>query len=265
MTNLPSTNVLSDYNVDDDFKDMRPQDRIIPRLQLMQGLSKTVRDRLATNGDWFDMTAKKVAIPYGKQLNLIPLVYWLEWIEWNPAKDGPKIIARSTDPIGQLARTCDARVEVKNSEGKMVQKVTEQYCFLCLAPEYTGTWFDCVQVSFGRTSHKVGKSWLNRLSIYRMDVTNENGTVERIKAPIFSAQWPLGAAPETNAKSQEYNIATIGNATPVDVTRLPELKALATQFKAMKAMIQAKSLAAGEAEDAGETVVEVTDISNSEM
>ena len=85
-------NDLSIYSsANDDFAGVRQQDVIMPRLMLQQSNSPGVQDGKYKMGDIVDSQQESAAIGIGSTGSIVPLMFWLEWIEWNPDRAAPRI------------------------------------------------------------------------------------------------------------------------------------------------------------------------------
>jgi hypothetical protein len=219
-TNLPSTSLFGDYNAEDDFKDMRAQDKVLPRLRLAQHTSNQVKEGLVKPGAWFNSATVGTVIPHDKMGVIIPIMFWLEWMEWNPNKDAPKgigpgkaILARDTDPNGELAKSAARFEKIMTKRGEKM-RVTEYYSFLVLAPEATGNYTDMMMLNFSKTAHKVGKMWLNRMRSFM--VKGPTGMPER--CPMAAVAWDLGRE-EAVKDGDKYFVPKIGEGKllPLDV------------------------------------------------
>jgi hypothetical protein len=236
-------NQIIQYNGDDDFADMRPQDVITPRLALMQPTSPLVIDGKYRGGQFIDTGAEKVVVEINKSTLILPVMMWLQWIEWNPDRSCPKdkrMIASSTDPRSELAAEASRFAEVVNSDGKKVFKVTEYYNFIVMLPEYTGTYTECFMTGFARSSHRVGKTWINRMSKLQ-----HGGH----KAPMWMHAWQLSQE-KMQKDNNTFFVPKIGDAVKVPEDAWAGLNAIATEFKARKAEMAARAAQqAGEAHD----------------
>ncbi len=207
--------VFGSYNAEDDFAQMRQQDKILPRLRLGADMSQPVKDRLVNSGDWFNSAANETVFAKGVIGKIIPLISWLEWIEWNPDKAAPngtgpgkKILARTTDYPSELASSAERFEKVMTLKGEKL-KVTEYYNFLVLVPEYFGNYKDMMLLNFSRTGHKIGKQWLNRMRNFRLD----DGAGGKLQAPMPAVCWELSQTQDKNDAGETYWVPTIGKGT----------------------------------------------------
>jgi hypothetical protein len=225
---------------DDDFKDMRQRDMIMPNLRLMQALSPLVTEDAAKSGDFADVSTKTVIIPKESKKFVVPLIFWLEWIEWNPNRKAAKdqrILNRSNDPSSELAKVAE-RWETIKVDGKDRARVTEYYNFIvAMANEMDGfTDFSQLYVlNFSKTGHRTGKMWLNKLK--NSKIRFEDGVV---KAPIWYNQWELYSILETKDTDKFYT-PQIGSSKATPVIAHDELKATCDMLKERRAEIMSKN------------------------
>lgn len=233
-------------SADDDFKDMRPNDYIVPRLRLQQGLSDMVQNGLAKAGQWADESGKQIVCDIGKNMNVIPITWWNEWIEWNPDKSAQdkKILSRSCDVMSQQSKDSQNRVKVRTPAGKEVNKIDEQYNFLVCVPEYSGNYKDMMQLTFSRSSWRLGREWLNRMRAYKPIV--DPVTNEKLTAPLGSAIWEFGSTKEQDKEGHIYFEPSIGLPTLVAAEKWPALLMLKTACTEQKAAFMAASIAQAE-------------------
>lgn len=240
---------LTIYNGDADFAGMRQSDISMPRVRLTQSLSPWRKERKADDGDYFDTGSQRVIRAYNdaKPMMVIPLAFAYAWIEWNPNKKCAKaeIIKRqSTVPGSELEKMALSFEKVVNSEGKEVLRVTEYYNYICALPEYSGNLEDLFTLSFYRSTHKIGKEWLNRMRRCRM----ADG---KTTAPMWFNSWAFTAKEEKNAAGEGYIVPAIGAATAVPKEWHTDLHAKSSLLREMKAKVA--DMAANQAADDGQT------------
>lgn len=218
---------------DDDFVDMRKKDHILPRAAIMQALSPDVVDGKFPAGTIVDSSTKAVLMEAKKDgLKIIPLMFWLEWIEWNRIRNVDKkerIVASSTDPQGELAKRADKWEVYINDQGKEVPTVTEYYNFVCVvidpkAPTYDNAYL----LGFARSSHKQGKMWLNRMYKTRINV---DGAF--VRPPMCFMQWAFKTE-LVKKDGNSYYVPCIGDGEEVPRELWPKLKTMSDEMKSMK-------------------------------
>ncbi len=225
----PATNAitLANYNADDDFADMRPQDRINPRISLMQALSPDVNAGKAVQGE-FCVNGQSV-LKRGDKLKFIPLMWWFQWTEFNVDRNAPKdkkIIAKSVDANSELAILASKYAEVLDSKGNKVMRVTEAFNFAILIPAIGG-WDTVYTTTFQRSAHKVGKTFLNRLKSLKSGP-------EYKTMPFFSHFFDLSAEFIDKGADKKYFAPVIGNQYDVPEDKLEYLLQLSVGLKAQK-------------------------------
>ncbi len=250
----------------DDFDSMDQRDRILPRLKIMQGLSKEVQDGLFRAGMLVDVTGKRLIGDIGKQVNVTHLMFYKEWIEFNPKTGCPKnemILGRSTDANSKLAlMAADWNAnKIQTLKGER-QRVTAIYNFILTIPEVTESWEQLFVFSYMKTGHKVGKQLLNRMDVLRM---KDPATGENVKARIWAYQWLMGAKEDVNADGQKYYVPFLGNCTLNTEETWAGLLDMSNSLKGMRAKIEEQITAGHEAEAAGGAEEGAASIKNAEM
>jgi hypothetical protein len=236
------SNELSIYNGAEDFADMRQSDILTPRIKLMQFTSQEVKTRKRNAGEFVSQVDNGVLIPADKSSLVVPLMFWLQWIEWNPDRAAPKdklILDQSTDPRGALAKRAESFEKIQTKNGPKLA-VTENYNFLLALPEISGNYTDIYIYSFARSSHKIGKTWLNRMQRIR-----HGGNI----APIWMHAWPLSSKVEKK-ENDEYCVPVIGDAQQIPQDSWDQLNELSKQLKSRKAEMAARAAASETSEHA---------------
>ena len=189
-------------------------------------------------------------------------MFWLEWIEWNRVRSVDKkerIIARSTDPQSELAKRADKWEVYTNDQGREVCTVTEYYNFVSvLVDPKRGTYDDAYLIGFARSSHRVGKMWLNRMYKTRINV---DGAF--VRPPMCFMQWAF----KTELVKKDgfsFYVPCIGDGEEAPRDLWPKLKQMSDEMKAMKQEIMERNSNKDEATaDTGEAPV--TGTATSEM
>ncbi len=244
-----------------DFEQLRPSDIITPRLTLMQFASKPVKDEAVVQseikdaagkiiapaikagaGMWIESSGKKLVCDRNRTVGIIPITFWVEWVEWNPdrnaAKD-KKILGHSADPNSELAKAANARMVARrldgtpwlNAKGKEQQRVTESYSFLVACPEFFGGYEGMMMLSMSRSAHYVGKQWLNRIRMHRTDGQ---------ETPMPAVVWQLGSEKQTK-ESDDFMVPTIGAGTLLPLADIPIVLEIANKMRAQKELFQRMS------------------------
>ncbi len=237
------SNDLKIYNPEDDFAQVRAQDLIVSRLRLQQALSPAVNAGKMVQG-CFAIDDNEVAIERGTLTRIIPIMFWFQWVEFNPDMNAPKekkILNKSIDPSSTLAQEAEKYVTVLNPEGKKVFKVTESYNFVVLCPDL-GAFERPFVISFQRSSHKLAKAWLNRMMNMRV-----NGA----KINMWRNSWELGAEFIDAGPKKKYFLPNINKPEPVPEDKWEFLHGLATKLREGRAALAARELekAADDAND----------------
>ena len=249
---------------DDDFVCMRKKDMILPRANIMQALSPDVVDGRFPAGTIVDSSTKAIIMQAKTDgLKIVPLMFWLEWIEWNRIRNVDKkerIVARSTDPQSDLAKRADKWEVYVNDQGREVCTVTEYYNFTgILIDPKRGTYDDAYLIGFARSSHKIGKMWLNRM--YKSRVNIEGAYV---RPPMCFMQWAF----KTELVKKDgfsFYVPSVGDGEEVPRELWPKLKAMSDEMKAMKHEIMERNSNKDEGHaDTGE-VHEVSGVTTTEM
>lgn len=225
---------------DDDFKDMRKKDMLLPRANILQANSPDVSAGRYPAGTVMDSATKgEIIKPRTDGKFIVPLMMWLEWIEWNKKRGCDKkerIIERSVDPQSKLAQRADRWETYKNNDGRDVCTVTEYYNFIVaiIDPKYNS--YDDVYITgFARSSHRTGKMWLNRMYKTRIEVEGQY-----VKAPMWSMRWAFKTEMEQKNGFSFY-VPVIGDGTPNPQAHWERLKALSDQYKAMRTEIMERN------------------------
>lgn len=228
------SNDIKLYNPEDDFGQMRPNDLIVSRLKLQQALSPAVSAGKLVQG-CYSIDDNEVAIDRGALMRIIPLMFWFQWVEFNPDMNAPKekkVLSKSIDPTSQLAKEAMQYVTVKNPEGKEVFKVTESYNFVVLCPDL-GVFERPFVTSFQRSSHKVAKIWLNRMANMRV-----NGA----KINMWRNSWELGAEFIDAGPKKKYFCPTVNKPAPVEEDKWEILNNMASGLRAQRAALAEREL-----------------------
>lgn len=191
---------LFNYDAAQDFEDMEQEDFLTPRLKVAQSQTPEAQDGTVNNGDIFCAATSEVIVPRNSAKTIIPLAWWKEWLEWNPNRQDKKerIIARSTDVHGDLARACNRRETVINSDGKKVPRVQSTYNVLLLVPEVS--WSDMYMMSFARTHYKVWKRLLNLAKGLKHDPDGQG----KRPCPLFGAGYEISTSLEDDGTNRWF-------------------------------------------------------------
>jgi hypothetical protein len=235
---MSAVSIYGAYDSASDHTSLRQTDIILPRLGLMQFASKPVKERTAVAGAFINSATGETIIPHDKPQKVIPLCWWLEWVEWNPIRSEPnRILNRSLDPHGDLARMSDARIKVRNDKGKEVYRVNEAYTFTLLLPEVFGNYDDMAVFSFQKTGHYTGKLWLNKIRALKSS---------GVAVPMPAAMWDLGAKLDSK-DGDEWMTPVVGSGVLLDIETAKYTMHKAAECRERKEAMMNAALASHEA------------------
>ena len=154
--------------------DMDQEDRVIPRLKIMQALSPEIKDKLGEEGDLLNSLTKE---NYGKTIAIVPVFWGKSRILWRDRKEGGGIICRADD--GKNGTQYDDCVACNNSKWSKDSKTKENLPPECSAiiniislivrankkPEL-------IAVSFLKTNYNTGKQLINVMTYKNADIFN---------------------------------------------------------------------------------------------
>jgi len=233
---------LSTYMAkNDDFADVRPQDKLTPRIKLMQMTSPQVADGKAMAGDMV-LDSGDLLVKRGGSTLFVPLMHWLSWVEFNPDRNCPKdkrVIDRSVDPNSSLAQRAAKYEEVMQSNGKKAFAVTEAYNFVGLCPS-VGHFDTFYLLSFQRASHRVGKGLINKL----MGIRAPDGS----RFPMFMSMFELSSLYKDEGPEKKYFIPSLDNRKDTPEDKLASLALLVDGLRAGKKMMMDRELEREKAE-----------------
>lgn len=232
-----ATAALAAYNANDDYVDMRAKDYILPRAQILQPLSVDVMEGGKQAGSIMDSSTKNILVnPKAEGKFIVPIMMWLEWIEWNRDRDcdkDKKVVARSVDPASPLAIRADRWEEFIGTDGKKKVAVTEYFNFIVAVVDEKMSDYEALYImGFARSSHKTGKVLLNRLS--KTKIPGPEGIP--VRAPMFLNRIGITTAVETKDNNRFW-IPVLGEAKPNPDSHIPLLAKIATDMKARRADI----------------------------
>jgi len=231
------TLALYNGHTDNDFEDMRASDKIIPRLILLQYGSQPVKDGKFRAGTFINSASEEAVLRPSEDgkattIGIVPLMWWKEWIEWNPDRNADKkILDRSTDPNSALAKRSMAREQVQTKNGPKFA-ISEAYTFLILCPEFTQSWNEPMLFSFARSAWNTGKKFLNRAQLLK-----NNGR----PVPLAGAMWELSFQKESK-DGDDWVVPVIGAASFLDPDALALTLPLSSEFKAQREAFMNNSL-----------------------
>ena len=152
------------------------EDRIIPRLKIMQPLSPEVDEGIAKPGEFVNSIAKK---SYGKVLTLTPVIWWKTRVYWQPREEGGEILCQARDAIEGtqygLCADCD-HSKWHNKESPICTAIINILGLVNNA--------ELIATSFMKTSYFTGKQLINLFNYKKVD--------------IFNFQYEISAVQEQN-------------------------------------------------------------------
>ena len=140
------------------------EDRMIPRLKLMQPLSPEVGEGLAKSGEFLNSIAKK---SYGKEIEFIPIVWWKSRIYWAQRSEGGEILCQSRDALHGSAYGLCADCDYCKWHDKEAPVCTAIINILMLV---NGA--ELIACSFMKTSYTTGKQLINLFNYKNVDIFN---------------------------------------------------------------------------------------------
>jgi hypothetical protein len=234
--------MITDHNPEDDFADVRKRDIMTPRIMMLQPTSPLVVDSNgAYRGGQFIDGSNILCNGSGESFEFIPLIRWLHWTEWNPDRKAPsdkRILSRSFDINSWQAKEAEAFTKVKDPEGKEKLKITEYFNYIICVPGNDKNYSNLYMWNFARSSHKMGKMFLNRL----MRIRQPNGSV----AAMYMNKFSMTSKMEKKDDLRWF-VPVIGpTAAPIPVEDHEELKEMVIGLKnrqeEMKQRMVAKEL-----------------------
>ena len=191
------------------------EDRIIPRLKIMQSNSPEVDEGIAKAGELVNSVSKK---SYGKVINFVPVMWWKSRIDWAPRDQGGEIICQARDAVtGSNFGPC-----AECDYSKWVQKEPPICTAIINILGLIGA--EVVAISFMKTSYTTGKQLINLFNYKRFD--------------IFNFQYELGTKQEENALGKFQVLYFKNMNTPVDDTTYKICSAIYENFAQMKEKVQ---------------------------
>lgn len=161
------------------FENVRGKDIELPRLKLIQkGARESDVDGIAP-GSITDTLSGEVIVGKDEEIEIVPALHYVSWIEWADIDDGGGIIDSSMDPKSTLA----ARANERDEDGKQV--VTEYHNFIVLIPSLglDKPYLLCLS----KTSFKHGRRLL--MLARNRKAKDRNGNP--VGAPLFAGKYKM--------------------------------------------------------------------------
>ncbi len=158
------------------------EDRIIPRLKIMQPLSPEVDEGIAKPGEFVNSIAKK---SYGKVIAFTPILWWKSRVYWQRPEEGGAILCQSKDAITGTVYGACTDCEYSRWVDKEAPACTAIINVLGLVNNS-----ELVAMGFMKTSYTAGKQLINLFNYKNVD--------------IFNFQYEFSAVQEQNQMGQKY-------------------------------------------------------------
>lgn len=175
------------------FENVDTADYLFPRAVLMQPLSPAVQEERFSAGDIVNSLTEEILVAKNETVEIVPVLFWKEWIEWRARSEGGGILDRSRDPQGTLAQRAAAgetRVE-KNEAGadQEVRAVRDYMVFLVqpLRADGTADPRDMICLSCAKTNLKHARKLLTLARL-------------RGEVPLFAGKYTFGSQLEENKR-----------------------------------------------------------------
>lgn len=188
------------------------EDRMVPRLKLIQALSPEVTEGIAKDGDLVNSITKE---NYGTSLDFVPILASKSRILWLPREDGGGIACSAPDgKLGSVNGEC-MLCNRKAWQGKTPPECTGVLNFISLILKKGDERPDLACVGFIKTSYVAGKSLLNILSYKNVDTFTYTYTLSSEKKSNDFGKFNVLHVRDTNNKTAEgiYKIAEAFYAT----------------------------------------------------
>ena len=161
--------------------------RVVPRVKVVQALSRPLIDAGFAEGDIVLMPAK---LEIGPVFDIVPLFFFPEFITWKDRKDKnpetPMIIGRSFDR-GSVIAAKAAKPETRTEEYGQGMKMRhcEHLNFICIVygeHDLKGT---AITLSFSRGEYRSGREFINKIMMRKQD---------GVEIPLWGQVWRCEAA-----------------------------------------------------------------------
>lgn len=141
------------------------EDRILPRLKLLQALSPEVLDKKGSPGEFVNSISGE---NFGREVNFIPLFWRKSRILWVPREEGGGIRCRSFDgkgsSTGENCLTCEKRLWKTEGKERIQPECVSFINLITLVKN------NPVAISFGKTSYTAGKKFINLVTLKGVDI-----------------------------------------------------------------------------------------------
>jgi hypothetical protein len=178
------------------LEDVGRDDVLIPRLMISQGLSPEITKgdpkfiKGLSVGEFFNSLTGEV---YGETLNVVPLFFFKQFIEFTPREQGGGIVAMYQHEADIPAGTSYRLDQCKPGEKPAVTEFKNE---MCLILKDSGV--EPIVVSFKSTGMKTAKKW--------------NALMRQLNLPAYARAYTLAITTEKNDQGTWYG----ANVTPSD-------------------------------------------------
>lgn len=191
------------------------EDRMIPRLKIMQPLSPEVDEGIAKSGELLNSISKK---SYGKELIFVPIVWWKSRIYWAGRDEGGEILCQARDAVHGSKYGACAECQYSKWNDKEAPVCTAIINILMLV---NGS--ELIACSFMKTSYNTGKQLINLFNYKGVD--------------IFNFQYNLFTKQEENTKGKFWIIKYSDLNTPISDELYTKCKELYVNFSNLREKI----------------------------
>lgn len=221
---------------DDSLKAMQ-EHRVLPRIKVIQGLSKKeLRDQFGQGAVVLNPLNTLIATP-GSAFRLVPVFFFSEYVAWNDRKDtkSPAIHARTYDPASEVARRSKKReTREEPYEGGYVRRYVEQLTFpsLFYMPDHP-LHMVATSLVFARGEFFTGENFINAIHLRKVGTST---------APLWSQVWEFRSAERERKGNQWWGI-DFGQPTDGEpFIQENEVDAFSGFYKEMKKLQEAQRL-----------------------
>lgn len=207
--------------------------RVLNRLNLVQPTSGRDFKTDFGEGSVIIPVSKTLVIKRGDSVDLTPVMFFDEYVTWRDRDDktgGAKIIARSFDRAGEIARKAgDANLRKepygepqgpKQERFQMSHTHHLNFPVVLMSGQFKGTL--CV-MSFSRSAFRTGMSFISAIKMRKIQVPGR----PPIQAPLWSTKWTLKVGDRKNEKGEWYGWDLTAATEPYAADEeLPPLRAM---------------------------------------
>lgn len=190
------------------FENVGSEDIVMPRLELVQGLSKCRQKddptyiKGSNEGDFYNNVTREL---YGNEVVIVPVAFKKEYLLWRD-------LAKGGGFAGAYSSEIDANSERSRQDNpdEWEAILTHQHFCLVENPD-TGQW-DGVVLSMARSKLKISKRWNSLISF--------NSTISGKNLPRWAKTYRLRGITDKNANNQAFqniDASSTGEYTPAEV------------------------------------------------